>query len=919
MRKIFLIPLSIFIVSQAFSNGNSGTINDPIFWSDSLSWPNKTVPDSGENVHIPAGITIMLDESPPPLREIVIEGNLQFNSKDLVLQASSILVKGGKLQIGSEQQLFKHQAAITLNQQYVDSSLQYPLCIVIAEGGSLALHGSKARAKSWSVLTRSLEAGDSILTIKSIQTKWEVGDSLVIASSSSDASEAEKIRITEIEQDYIHFTPPIKHFHDGQTERWGKHKWDKRAEIALLSRNIIIRGDAASAKKKAGACLLIKSNAGLVKLEGVAFFSVGQAGILGKYPIFWRGSGYQNGQYIKNCSVRNSFNRAIVLDGTNQLVLEKNTAYSIYNHAYVISENGYGTRNVLRDNLAIDVRKPPSTEYAFPGNEWQASLRNEDCPTGFYIGNPYQILQQNRASGSEEGIGIWYTPFQADEHTDSTATLIFQGNVAHSHSVYDALADSIFPPPLHGYGLRIDAQPRQGERWVFNDFSSYDNEGAGIWNRSADVEMNHFVLGRNKVGCIPGPAVLRNGVIIGNSRTRSQDTSRQYIGIMVGFSGSTPKLNLNNLDFYNITHHAIDIRHPIAPESFIQNISFHDATVPIYYGSKNNWQMIKDWDGSSVERSSFPIKDHQDTFKEINHRSISADRAFYIMSDQHPLITDSCSYEEQWNAFVCPSEHYWKVSISTGEGMPDPTFEHITPLEPLIFIDSQRNNFHFKQLSHQRQQARIPLFQDYQLTWSKHQTNVPDIRFFVEGKPKSSMIINIPYDYLHPYFFRFYGDIIPQSPSEDSLRRYPATCWYKADSSDHLILKLVTNLLGTEEVILFSETFKTDILLNNKPVYLTVQPILTNALTRREDTATFSYELEQTAKVSLHILVPNHSETIEILNEDQKQGAHTILVPRSLLPEKEHFFIYQLKVNGQLHEGPLLIKDDSDTILAEEH
>lgn len=918
-------PFIIFIFA-CISLGAQAKIHielpwDPQPWSDSLSWPNETLPDSGATVTIPKGTTIVLDIAPPPLRELIIEGKLQFLDKDLALTASSISLRGGTLQIGTENELFKSKANITLTHRYEDSTLLNPQCIVISDGGNLALHGASVEKKSWTQLTNIINSGDTSLTIKSIQTNWQVGDSLVIATSTFNSKEAEKIRINSISDDRITFSPAVKFFHDGKVERWGRDKWDKRTEIALLTRNILIKGDEDAAKEKKGACVIIKPDAGMIQMQGVELFMVGQAGLPGKYPIFWQGGSiYQNGQFINHCTIRNSFHRAITIDGTNQLTVSGNVAYNIFNHAYVISENGVGTRNSLRDNIAIDIRRPDAKEFAFPGGEWQLSLRNEDCPTGYYIGNPYQILQNNSVAGCEYGIGIWYVNSLNGIERDSFTTLIFEGNITHGSSLHPGLKDKIFPPALHGIGLRVDASPLEGEKWVFRDFISYDNETAGLWSRSGATEFSDFILARNTIGCLPGQSLLSKGAIIGQNRSAIMDTSTlgQKIGVMVGFSGDSPRLTLRSINFYQINKYAIDIRHPIDESSSVKDLHFYQCQIPFHYGDNSQFLSLTDWDNSIINGQAF-IVGQRSNDKTQRPSKVSSQQASLILSNNHHLITDSCQFKKDWNTYICPGSNYVEMSIATGKAGSAPVLAHDIALKQVSLVDTvQMKEIYLQKLSEQASGATVPSNQKFDLSWNEQQMNVPDIRFDVKGKPYSWVMLEVPYSYSVPYVFRLYGSLIQQTNHLDSLYSATTSSWFRQDSNSKIILKLVMDSTGREEIILFSETYKTMISSGTDPIYITVKPVQLTAEEASLDSAFFGYNLSQDSEICLSISDAYGEESVNIIDEKQDSGYHTIKVAKSDLPTDHTYLIYQLKVDNQLHKGPLLIEKSKDSLFAEE-
>ena len=82
-------------------------------WSDAASWPGGVVPAAGADVTIPAGTSILLDVSPPPLGTLVVDGTLEFDRRDLALTAGRIQV-AGTLRVGTETRPFAERAIITL-------------------------------------------------------------------------------------------------------------------------------------------------------------------------------------------------------------------------------------------------------------------------------------------------------------------------------------------------------------------------------------------------------------------------------------------------------------------------------------------------------------------------------------------------------------------------------------------------------------------------------------------------------------------------------------------------------------------------------------------------------------------------------------------------------------------------------------
>ena len=58
-------------------------------WSDIKTWTQlgASKPSHGDLVTIPGGFHIVMDESPPALAGLIVEGTLQLNCKDIDIQA----------------------------------------------------------------------------------------------------------------------------------------------------------------------------------------------------------------------------------------------------------------------------------------------------------------------------------------------------------------------------------------------------------------------------------------------------------------------------------------------------------------------------------------------------------------------------------------------------------------------------------------------------------------------------------------------------------------------------------------------------------------------------------------------------------------------------------------------------------------
>lgn len=61
------------------------------------------MPVDGDSIHIPVGMTLLVDQSTPKLNKIFVEGTIIFADEiDMTIQAETIIIYKGKLQAGKQ-------------------------------------------------------------------------------------------------------------------------------------------------------------------------------------------------------------------------------------------------------------------------------------------------------------------------------------------------------------------------------------------------------------------------------------------------------------------------------------------------------------------------------------------------------------------------------------------------------------------------------------------------------------------------------------------------------------------------------------------------------------------------------------------------------------------------------------------------
>ena len=158
------------------------------------------------------------------------------------------------------------------------------------------------------------------------EVDWEAGDRLMITSTDYDQDHAEFVTIDTIEnsngKSTITLETPFEHRHYAGAEQYdvaGNDILTMRAEVCLMTRNIVFRGDPeTSAKNSFGAHIMLHSpgdETTVGRIENVQLEDVGQAKELGKYPIHYHMIGKVSKSYVKNNVIMRSYNRGTTLHG----------------------------------------------------------------------------------------------------------------------------------------------------------------------------------------------------------------------------------------------------------------------------------------------------------------------------------------------------------------------------------------------------------------------------------------------------------------------------------------------------------------------------------------------------------------------------------------------------------------------------
>jgi hypothetical protein len=642
--------LSVVLLSVLFSFN----LNAQGLWSSPSSWPGGMVPVAGNEVTIPLGQTIILDVNPPALAGITVRGTLRFAEVPLHLTTDWIMVMmGGKLEIGTEAAPHLNPARITLTGDDVDvmGLGMGGKFITAMDGGVIELHGISRDELSWSVLDGSLSPGATSMQLRDAST-WDPGDKIVLAPSGVDPFEAEELTVVTSNSHTVTFTPPLQFAHFGEIQTINGKQLDMRAEVGLLTRNILIEGNEESETSAFGGHLMIM-NGGNGFIEGVEFYRMGQFTKQGRYPCHWHLSGAKYGNYSRFNSVHHSFHRGIVIHGTDGITLQGNVIYDIRSHGYVLAEDGDEEDNIILDNLGILIKQIVRLEdYAFPDlTVVGVSSQSEFRPGVFWMKNPNQVIKNNHAAGSVDGIGFF---FDGVGTATSLRPDFFQNNISHSNfSYFIVTVNERYPPLSRGHGLFVRTDAIPGATFNFDGLTAYKNSVSGVWLEEYGQVASNAMLSDNGTGAILMRASLLNSTVIHQSNNTISPPAKRYGAInTVSKFGRKKDHLVDHVNFYGFPNPIFNYEDTMAgPNVSVRNIQVFNSTGPrVAYRSAPIMEgAIRDEDGS-----------------------LTGSGPSLIFHDSYALKVPSCVTDPANNTTICPMDDYVFLSVSSEFGASKP-------------------------------------------------------------------------------------------------------------------------------------------------------------------------------------------------------------------------------------------------------
>uniref|UniRef100_A0A8C7VR25 Cell migration inducing hyaluronidase 1 n=1 Tax=Oncorhynchus mykiss TaxID=8022 RepID=A0A8C7VR25_ONCMY len=569
-------------------------------------------------------------------------------------------------------------------------------------------------------------SNSTVLELAEPAEGWGPGDRLVLASTDYSMHQAEEFTILPCPacgptQVKVQGKPVFLHMGE---EVDGV---DMRAEVGLLSRNILVRGEMEPGCYGNEACKFfafdtfgghVKRGFKSVHVSGVELQHMGQQS-MGHYPVHFHMNGDvdQKGGYdpptsVSDLSIHHTFSRCVTVHGSNGLLVKDVVGYDALGHCF-FTEDGPEERNTFDHCLGLMIRAGtllPSdrdskmcrdiTQGAFPG--YVANPRQDCSATStFWIANPNNNLINCAAAGSEE-TGFWFlfhhVPTGASEgmyspgRSEHTPMGQFTNNRAHSNyragmildnGVKTTQANDKDKRPFLSlvgarYGPHQDADPfKPRVPALIHHFVAYKNQDHGAWLRGGDVCGGTFPDDDGS------RQEVKNSLFVGESENRGMPIPDNRI-----WGPGGPDLNGRTLP------RGVDF--PIRGMQIydgpinVQNCTFRkyialDGRHTSAFGFRlnNSWQSCPNNNVTDITFDDVPITsrvffgepgpwfnkmqmdgDKTTIFHDVDGSVSEYPGAFLVKEDNWLLRHPDCIDVPDWRAAIC-SGHYAQIYIQT--------------------------------------------------------------------------------------------------------------------------------------------------------------------------------------------------------------------------------------------------------------
>ncbi|CAI7747644.1 unnamed protein product [Closterium sp. NIES-54] len=487
-------------------------------WSDPATWPAGTVPgvgmSMGVNATVPCGVGVLLDTN-VTLYLLEINGWLKVEALGPLQVMAAFILNQGRVTVGTAAAPYAGKLTVNLTGAANELTITRPpaapsqprsvgVRVFATVGGRLELNGMYGNAPSWTTLAATAAAGATSIRVKGDVTAWPVGGVIAIASTDFDRYQAENFTITSVAAGPGNTTVlglggalAWMHWGEAVTSGVAGATVDEAAEVALLSRAIVIQGHQNPEDPLIGGHFMVMQTAEQQLIKGVELVNMGQQGSLGRYPMHFHLCQDVSGSVVSSCSVHDSNQRCYVVHGTWNLWLEWNLGVNTKGHCFLL-EDAIEFGNTFVNNLGF--LQEPVKRLLQPTDAIPAT-QSDDVPSTFWITNPNNTFIGNVAAGSFDS-GFW---FQLPGRVEGPSALFpnaagvtpfliplgpFVGNAAHSNGRAGLRTyPSGYRPRLNGGVSNVQDKSGINAPQVnitMTSFRAYKNQFIGMFIHNSD-------------------------------------------------------------------------------------------------------------------------------------------------------------------------------------------------------------------------------------------------------------------------------------------------------------------------------------------------------------------------------------------------------------------------------------------------
>jgi len=392
-------------------------------WNDPGTWQGGRVPGDGDNVHIPQGLSVSINNrESAALARIYVEGTLSFaTNKDTRLIVDTMLIGApAVVTMGTSAQPLQAGVSAEL---IIGSRAEAPLNVAEKTRGVLAsgqFITNGPNKDHMAALSGDARKGNTRLEFKKAPSGWAVGDEVVVTgtqfhwanSQNETLLENEVRKITAINGSTVTLDSGLVYDHVRADASFSIF-------VSNLTRPIVIRSAKAQPLTERGHVMFMKGSQ--VDIRDAAFIDLGRtdkaaaitaSNIKGVYSLHFHQNGYDHEQHVSDSVIRGTPGWALANHSSN-VVASNNVVHDFAGSAFVAEagdEIGRFTDNIVSGGTNRPLQAKPYAREAI-GAEPQQRLLVGDMgkfANGFWMVSPQVVVQNNVVAG---GNGTAYLMF----------------------------------------------------------------------------------------------------------------------------------------------------------------------------------------------------------------------------------------------------------------------------------------------------------------------------------------------------------------------------------------------------------------------------------------------------------------------------------------------------------------------------